>query len=552
MFHVEQFSKIIFLKMKIYGRLVDIHKKDVYKACITLDGKRIKSIEKCDHTVESYIMPGLIDSHIHIESSMITPGVFAGEAVKHGTVAVVSDPHEIANICGIEGVNFMINDGKSVPLKFYFGAPSCVPATSFETNGAVINSRMIKDLLDKDEIHYLSEMMNFPGVIYDDPEVLDKINSAKEAGKPVDGHAPGLSGENLVKYVKAGISTDHECSTIEEAREKIVLGMKVLIREGSAAKNLNNLKELLNEYPDMVMLCSDDLHPEMLIEGHINKMIADLINDGYNIFDVLRSATINPVNHYKLDVGLLREGDNADFILVEDFQNMKIKETWINGNKVFGQNSVYFKPDRTWIINNFNCRHISKEEILVKNTGEKFRVIQAYEGELLTDQIIVSSGLAEILESDIEKDYLKIVVKDRYKDSQPQTGFIKGFTLLQGAMASSVAHDSHNIICVGTNDDDIVTAINSIVDMKGGLAVSSGGSLKCLQLNIGGILTSDSCSDTAARYNELNELVRSYGCTMSSPFMTLAFMALLVIPELKISDKGLFDVNKFALVPLFI
>ena len=538
--------------MKIYGRLVDIHKKDVYKACITLEGQRIKSIVKCDHTVETYIMPGLIDSHIHIESSMITPGAFAEEAVKHGTVAVVSDPHEIANICGIEGVNFMINDGRSVPLKFYFGAPSCVPATSFETNGASINSRMIKDLLDKDEIHYLSEMMNFPGVIYDDPEVLDKINWAKEAGKPVDGHAPGLSGEDLVKYVKAGISTDHECSTIEEAREKIALGMNVLIREGSAAKNLNNLKQLLNEYPDMVMLCSDDLHPEMLIRGHINKIIAFLVSDGYNIFDVLRSATINPVNHYKLDAGLLREGDYADFVLVEDFQNMKILETWINGNKVFGQNSVYFKPDRTRIINNFSCRHISKEEILIKNAGEKFRVIQAYEGELLTDQIIVSSGLAHILESDIKNDYLKIVVKDRYKDSPPQTGFIKGFNLQRGAMASSVAHDSHNIICVGTNDDDIVTAINSIVDMKGGLTVSSGGSVKCLQLNIGGILTSDSCSDTADRYNELNELVRNYGCTMSSPFMTLAFMALLVIPELKISDKGLFDVNKFALVPLFI
>lgn len=545
------FQKTIFKKMKIYGNLVDIHLRAIYKACITLDGDRISKIEKCDHSVETYLLPGLIDSHIHIESSMITPGAFAAEAVKHGTVAVISDPHEIANVCGIEGVDFMIKDGKSVPMKFYFGAPSCVPATSFETSGGIIDGKMIKDLLKKDDILYLSEMMNFPGVINKDPDVLEKLSSAKEAGKPVDGHAPGLRGEQLVKYVKSGISTDHECSTIEEAREKISLGMKVLIREGSAAKNLFNLKSLIREYPDMVMLCSDDLHPEMLLRGHINKLIAGLINDEFDLFDVLRSATINPVIHYNLDHGLLREGDKADFIKVENFQEMNIKETWIDGIMVYADNMVYFEPDRTCIINQFNCSHISPDEILVKNIGKNFRVIRAYEGELLTDQIIVSSGIASTLESDLTNDYLKIVVKDRYKNAMPQTGFIKGFNLKQGAFASSVAHDSHNIICIGTNDNDIVRAINSVVDMRGGLAVASGPDLKCLQLNIGGIMTSDSCSDTAIRYNELNEIVKSYGCSMSSPYMTLAFMALLVIPELKIGDKGLFDVKSFRPVSLF-
>jgi adenine deaminase len=538
--------------MKILGNLIDIHRRDIYKACITIRDSKIIGIEKRNHEVDTFIIPGLIDSHIHIESSMITPGAFATEAVKHGTVAVVSDPHEIANVCGIEGVDFMIKDGKSVPMKFYFGAPSCVPATEFETNGGVIDGKKVKELLYRDEILYLSEMMNFPGVIYGDTEVLGKLNSAKMTGKPVDGHAPGLSGEALKKYVNSGISTDHECSTLEEAEEKIGLGMKILIREGSAAKNMDNLKLLLKSHPDMVMLCSDDLHPEMLVRGHINKLISTLINEGFDIFNVLRSATINPVQHYRLDSGLLREGDNADFILVDNLHEMEIKETWINGEKVFGENKTYFEPDKTNIINRFNCSHIGKDEILIKNIGSKFRVIRAYDGELLTDQIIASSGTANTLESDLANDYLKIIVKDRYKDSPPQTGFIKGFNLQRGAFASSVAHDSHNIICVGTNDNDIVAAINSVVDMKGGLAVSSGRDLNCLQLNIGGIMTSDSCSDTALKYNKLNEIVKSYGCTMSAPFMTLAFMALLVIPELKIGDKGLFDVNAFALVPLFV
>jgi adenine deaminase len=537
--------------MKIYGNLVDIHLKDIYKCCITVDSGKIIDISRCDNSVDSYIIPGLIDAHIHIESSMVTPSAFAAEAVKHGTVAVVSDPHEIANVCGLEGVEFMIRDSKKVPLKFFFGAPSCVPATSFETSGGIIDKDQVDYLLKSKEINYLSEMMNFPGVIYNNDEVIGKINFAKKHGKPIDGHAPGLRGNDLKKYVLAGITTDHECSTLEEAEEKISLGMKILIREGSAAKNMDNLMTLIKNNRDNVMLCSDDLHPEMLMKGHINRLIARLIKEGYDIFDVLRCATFNPVVHYNLTAGLLRVGDPADFVLVESFENMNVLETWIGGTKVYGQNKIYFNPARSLTINRFNSGQIKVQDIIIKNRGENFRVIEAFDGELLTKERIVSSGNSEYLEPDLENDYLKIVVKDRYYDGPPQTGFIKGFRMTMGAFASSVAHDSHNIICIGSNNFDIVNAVNAIVGMKGGLSVSYDGNVSTLQLSIGGIMSDGSCADTAFQYDALSKKVKSLGCTMSAPYMTLAFMALLVIPELKIGDKGLFDVRNFKPVSLF-
>jgi len=537
--------------MKIFGNIVDIHNRDIYSGVVSISGGRIESIEKYDSTNNSYILPGLVDSHIHIESSMVTPGTFAVEAVKYGTVGVVSDPHEIANVCGIEGINFMIDNASKVPLKFYFGAPSCVPATIFETSGHLITGDQVKELLNRTEINYLSEMMNYPGVINNDKEVFYKIECAKNVDKPIDGHAPGLSGNSLKKYISSGISTDHECSNIEEALEKLSLGMKILIREGSAAKNLDNLKELFNTHPEMVMLCSDDLHPEMLIKGHINKLIAKLIKEGYNAFDVIRSATVNPKKHYKLNTGTLKIGDPADLVIVDSIHEMNVIETWIDGIRVFENERVTFKTDNNLIINKFNCSYINKEQIVVQNNGANIRIIEAVEGELITNQIIASSGHNTVVNSNLEKDYLKIIVKDRYNDMPPAIGFVKGFNLKSGAFASSVAHDSHNIICVGTSDSAIVDAVNKIVDLRGGLAVSSDSGLKYLQLNIGGIMSSYSCSETAMKYDELNKLIISMGCTMSAPFMTLAFMALLVIPELKIGDKGLFDVKNFNPVSLF-
>ena len=538
--------------MKISGMLVDVHERMVYPARIHFTNGAIEAIEKIKNDQEYFILPGLIDSHIHVESSMVTPGAFAQAVVKHGTTGVVSDPHEIANVLGLDGVDFMINDAKKVPVKFWFGASSCVPATVFESNGATINSTEIEKLLSRVEIKYLSEMMNFPGVIHRNKEVWKKISIAKKYLKPIDGHSPGLTGEMLEKYISAGISTDHECSTLAEAVEKISLGMKILIREGSAARNLNALKELIRIKPDMVMLCSDDMHPEMLISRHINKLVAKLISEGFDLFDVIRSCTVNPVMHYGLDAGLLKPGCSADFILVDDYRKMNVLETWIKGIKVYDRGDILFSYNKGDMINKFNCSEIESGNIEVQRDGEKMRVIEAFEGELLTKQIITKTGTKKFMETDTNADILKIVVKDRYNDAPPAVGFIKGFGLRQGAFAGSVAHDSHNIVCVGTNNEDIILAVNEIIRLKGGLSVSSGRKVSSLKLSIAGIMSDSSCQDIADGYKALTEKVRSMGSHLRAPFMTLSFMALLVIPELKISDRGLFDVNKFNLVPLFV
>jgi adenine deaminase len=446
----------------------------------------------------------------------------------------------------------MIKDAGKVPMRFYFGASSCVPATGFETSGAILNVKEIKSLLRQKEIKYMAEMMNFPGVIYNDKDVHSKLDVARRLGKPVDGHAPGLTGPLLKKYIEAGISTDHECSNIDEALEKISFGMNILIREGSAARNLNSLKRLFVTNPDMVMLCSDDLHPEMLQKRHINKLIGGLISEGFNVFDVIRSATINPVEHYNLEAGLLKIGDNADFILVNSLEDMNVHETWIDGEKVYDNNRVLFTYKPGHPINEFNCSKLDLKDIEVTNKMRQIRVIEAFEKELLTKQILWTSGTKSIIEADPEWDILKIVVKDRYNDSPPAVGFIKGFGIKTGAFASSIAHDSHNIIAIGVHDKDIVQAINEIVIMKGGLAVVSGDSIKSLQLNIAGIMTTRSCNEVAQDYESISEVVKSLGCTMAAPFMTLSFMALLVIPDLKIGDRGLFDGKKFELVSLFV
>lgn len=537
--------------MEIKGKLVDIKRREIYPAGIVINGGRIERILRYEHDEQGYILPGLIDAHIHIESSMLSPGSFAIAAVSRGTTSVVSDPHEIANVLGVSGVEYMIEEASKVPLKFCFGAPSCVPATSFESSGAVIDSEGVRELLKRPEIRYLSEMMNFPGVIYGDKEVLRKIDHAHNAGKPVDGHAPGLAGDALKRYVSAGISTDHECTTLEEAREKIGLGMKILVREGSAARNLDALKELFRTDPDKVMLCSDDLHPEMLVKGHIDRLVAKLIGEGYDIFDVIRSCTINPAFHYGLDAGLLEPGDPADFIIVEDLRSMKVSQTWIGGNKVFDNGKVLFGYNSSGSVNNFKSLKIKIEDLRILSSASRLRVIEAFDGDLTTGELTYPVKIGKELNPDPESDVLKIVVKDRYRDLKPATAFIKGFGLKKGAFASSVAHDSHNIICIGTSDDEIVAAINAVIEMKGGLAVSKNKIIEILPLPVGGIMSDLPAEIVAREYEKLSQTVRSYGCTMSAPFMTLSFMALLVIPELKLGDRGLFDVRNFRNTELF-
>ncbi|TFH38425.1 MAG: adenine deaminase [Bacteroidia bacterium] len=538
--------------MKIKGKIVDIHNRRIFNGCITVKDGEIISIDEIGEECPLYLLPGFIDAHVHIESSMLTPAGFAAVAVTHGTVAVVCDPHEIANVLGVEGINFMIDNASTVPMDFYFGVPSCVPATSFESNGATVGIKEISELLKRSDIKLLSEMMNFPGVLEGDSEVLEKLGAARLAGKPVDGHAPGLKGEQLKKYIGAGISTDHEATTLEEAREKIKGGMHILIREGSAARNLEALHGLIDEEPDMVMLCCDDIHPEMLMKRHINSIVVRLVEQGHDLYDVLRASSLNPVAHYKLETGLLRVGDKADFIAVDNLIEFNTISTWIEGREVYSGGEIRFDIPTIVPINRFNATPVLRGELMVVRMGTKIRVMELFDGELYTGEIIEECAAGKIVYAQPEKDLLKIVVKERYRDNPPVCGFIKGFGIGRGAFASSVAHDSHNIIAVGVDDDSIAGAINEVIRMKGGLSVYDAGKVDSVSLNIGGIMTDVPCGTIATRYDELTELVKSMGCPLQSPFMTLSFMALLVIPELKIGDRGLFKLSDFSFVELFL
>ena len=538
--------------MNIAGKIIDVHKKRIYPGIVTIKAGKIESVTETERSPDHFIMPGLADAHVHIESSMLVPSHFAVAAVRHGTVAVVTDPHEIANVLGKEGVKFMLDNAENVPVKIVFGAPSCVPATSLESAGAKIGSADIRELIEEGKVKFLAEMMNFPGVIYDDAEVHHKLEAALNAGIPIDGHAPGLTGEELKKYISAGITTDHECSSLEEALEKISGGMKILIREGSAARNLEVLAPLISYYPEKVMLCTDDLHPETLLRGHINKLVARLISMDYNLFDVVRAASVNTYDHYRISAGTLRPGDPADFIIVDDPKTMNVLQTWIDGKCVFDGDKPLFSPGEIVKINKFKCTRLLPDEIRVINEGGKINLIVAVNGELTTDADIVQAGEGEFVAARPEEDILKIVVKERYNDRPPAVAFIRGFGMKHGAMASSVAHDSHNIIGDGTNDRDIVNAINLIVDAGGGMAVTSEDGAEILKLPVAGIMADLPVTAMAARYEKLSETVRSLGCRLDAPFMTLSFMALLVIPKIKMSDRGLLDGLTFKHIPLFV
>ncbi|WP_396155881.1 adenine deaminase [Flavobacterium sp.] len=537
--------------MLIQGQIVDIENKRIYSGELSVENGKISAIIEKQHTVNSFILPGFIDAHIHIESSMLVPSEFAKIAVLHGTVGTISDPHEIANVLGVAGVHFMIENGKKVPLKFHFGAPSCVPATFFETAGAIIDSEQIMELMALPDIYYLSEMMNYPGVLFNDEEVLKKIAWAKHFKKPIDGHAPGLRGEPINKYISAGISTDHECFTYDEAAEKLSLGMKVLIREGSAAKNFEALIDLLPDHFENMMFCSDDKHPDDLIVGHINLLCARAVAKGFDVFKVLQMACINPVYHYKMDVGLLKENDPADFIVVEDLTNFKVLQTYINGEVVAENGQSFVKYVDFEKPNNFNT---SKKEITdfeISGSAEKIRVIEALEGQLITNEIHCKPKINNgKIVSDIENDILKMAVVNRYENALPAIAFIKNFGLKKGAIASSVAHDCHNIVVVGTSDEEICNAVNIIIENKGGICAVNGSHKKSLALPVAGIMSTKDAWETGKLYQEIDAMAKELGSSLKAPFMTLSFMALLVIPDLKLSDKGLFSGNRFSFVDL--
>ncbi|MDO6389936.1 adenine deaminase [Pontibacter sp. BT731] len=536
----------------VSGRIINLHQQAIFEGTVHVSNGRISKIVREATSSSSYILPGFVDAHVHVESSMLVPSEFARLAVPHGTVATVSDPHEIGNVLGIAGVEYMIENGKKVPFKFFFGAPSCVPATPFETAGAEITAADIETLFQRDEIKYLAEMMNWPGVLHRDPAVMEKIELAKKYGKAVDGHAPGLRGEQAALYASAGITTDHECFTAEEALDKLAVGMKILIREGSAAKNFEALIPLLASHPDQIMFCSDDKHPDNLVEGHLNLLVKRALAKGHDLFHVLRAASLNPVEHYKLEVGLLREGDPADFIVVNNLEDFAVEATYINGELVaeHGKSNITFTPSEE--INNFNTEPKTPAQFgLPADKASKIRVIEAFDGQLITQQVWAEPKTEDgYIVSDVAQDVLKITVVNRYANAEPAVAFIRNVGIQRGAIASSVGHDSHNIIAVGVDDESIARAVNLIISAKGGVAAVDGDNEQLLPLPVAGIMSAADGYEVARAYSAIDRMSKEMGSQLASPFMTLSFMALLVIPSLKLSDKGLFNGDDFKFVPV--
>jgi len=536
----------------IGGQIVDLVNSKIFSGVVVVRDGKISRIEEKSVGNMRFIMPGFVDAHVHIESSMLVPSEFARLATCHGTVATVSDPHEIANVLGIGGVNYMIANGKKVPFKFFFGAPSCVPATPFETSGGIFDAELIEKMLASPEIYYLSEMMNYPGVINGDSEIMAKIAAAKKYGKPIDGHAPAVTGEALQKYVGAGISTDHECFTLAEALEKISLGMKILIREGSAAKNFEALIPLLASHPDKLMFCSDDKHPDELVQDHINKLVCHAIELGYNVFDVLKAASLNAIRHYKLNVGLLQPGDDADFIVVDDLKHPVALQTYIKGVLVAENGVSNIKYEETNTPNFFNRPYLFAQDLFVPDKGKKIKVIDCIDGQVITKYFttepkVVNGGIV----SDVEHDILKMVVVNRYQPYMPAVAFIRGFGLKRGALASSVAHDSHNLVAVGATDSDILHAVNLLIEHSGGVTAYCNTEMIAVPLPVAGLMSNEDGYQVASAYENVNALAKRLGSTLYAPFMTLAFMSLLVIPELKLSDRGLFDGVRFRFTSLY-
>lgn len=538
---------------RISGNIVDLIQERIYPGTISIREGKITGIAECRETFSTFLLPGFIDAHVHVESSMLVPSEFARLAVRHGTVGAVCDPHEIANVLGMEGVRFMIENGMKSPFKFTFGAPSCVPATPFETSGALIGPDEIKTILDWPEIGFLAEMMNFPGVINKDADVIEKIAAARDMGKPIDGHAPGLIGPDLKNYIAPGIQTDHECLSLEEAKEKVHLGMKIMLREGSAAKDLDMLLPLLDEFPGHCMFATDDTKPTDLVRNHIRLHVKRAVASGIDTMKVLRAATLNPVRHYGLPIGLLQPDDPADFIEVDDLTNLQVLRTFINGRLVAenGKTKLDHLPANT--PNVFAAMAVNPDHLRIADIGKPVRLIKAEDGLLITgsqqEQCRVVNGS---LVSDPERDILKIAVLDRYNKKPPTLGFVRGFGLKRGAIASSVAHDSHNVIAVGVEDVDLLRAIKSVVHQKGGMAVVAGDIDETLPLPVAGLMTNADGFQTAAKYANLDRLAKSLGSPLTAPFMTLSFMALPVIPELKITDRGLFELSSFSHVDLFV
>jgi adenine deaminase len=538
----------------IAGRLVDLHDRTISPTTLHVRDGVIERRVPTEDVPDRFLLPGFVDAHIHIESAMLPPSEFARAAVGHGTVATVSDPHEIANVLGVDGVEYMIEDGRQVPFHFAFGAPSCVPATPFETSGAELGPDAVAALLDRPDIPYLSEMMNYPGAINRAPDVMAKIEAAQARGKPVDGHAPGVQGKDAHRYAAAGIDTDHESFTLQEARDKLAAGLKIAIREGSAAKNFDELIPLMDEAPNRLMFCSDDRHPDALVEGHINALVRRALAQGHDRFDVLRAACLHPVAHYGLDVGLLREGDSADFIVVDDLTSLSVQRTYVEGRLVAKNGEPHIERVPSDTPNRFAAAPVTPDAFRVPAERDRMRVLTAADNQLVTGEDIVDTpiqnGQAVAAPA---RDVLKLAVVNRYENAAPAVAFVRGFGLDRGALASSVAHDSHNIVAVGTSDAALAQAVNAVIEADGGISAVADGEARVLPLPIAGLMSDRPYDEVARRYTRLSRVAQeALGSSMDAPFMTLSFMSLLVIPQLKLSDQGLFDGDAFTFVDRFV
>jgi adenine deaminase len=555
---------------RLSGNIVDLFGRRLFPGTVEWSGGTIRRIMPTPGKRYGHcIAPGFVDAHIHIESSLLPPAEFARWAVVHGTVATVSDPHEIANVLGVRGVHYMVADGRRTPFKFNFGAPSCVPATTFETAGAALDAGAVARLLARPEIKYLSEVMNFPGVLHHDPHLMAMIATAHHYGKPVDGHAPGLRGKSARAYAAAGISTDHECFTLAEARAKLAAGMSILIREGSAARNFAALAPLLRTHPARCMFCCDDLHPDLLMVRHLDEHVRRALRTGADRFDVLRCASVLPVEHYRLDVGLLREGDPADFIVFEGWRDLRVRRTFLRGELVARDGRTLLPRQPSRVINRFRAKPRRVEEFAVKvgrgvlaepaahRDGSPYRslrinVIEAINGQLISRHVRLPVRVVDgVVVADPQRDLLKIAVVNRYTAHAPvAVGFIRGFGLREGALASSVAHDSHNVVAVGADDAALCAAVNLVIANRGGLAVVGRGRRAVLPLPIAGLMATQDGRTVARRYTALDAEAKRLGSRLDAPFMTLSFMALLVIPDLKLSDRGLFSAAQWGFVPV--
>jgi adenine deaminase len=542
----------------VAGHIVDVENRVITPGILHIRDGLVDRIEPERDVPRRFLIPGFVDAHIHVESTMLSPAEFARWAVVHGTVATVSDPHEIANVLGVDGVDYMIRNAALRPeFSILFGAPSCVPATTFETAGACLDARAVRELLARPEIGYLSEVMNVPGVLSGDPDLREKLEAARKSGKPIDGHAPGLRGEAVHKYAAAGVQTDHECSTLEEARDRLAAGMWVMIREGSAAKDFTALSPLLFESPDRLMFCSDDKHPNDLLRGHINQIAARAVALGADPFDVLRISSWNPAHHYKLNTGFLRPGDPASFAIVSDLQEFHTTATYLHGVCVAADGKPLMDHIPSATPNVFRTSVPSMETLrCAVPAGTRIDVMDVHDGSLVTGHHQVDSthcALEGIFHCDVVRDLLKIIVVNRYSDAPPAVAVVHGFGLKRGAIASSVAHDSHNIVAVGTDDRSLIAAVEAIIHTGGGVAVASGArEVEVLALPVAGLMAPGPGEEVAARYEHLDRAANNLGCTLHSPLMTLSFMALLVIPALKLSDLGLFDGEAFRFTDLIV